>query len=77
MTTSTITQGTSSDRTSVPPPPAAATRVRVAVVAAAGLMVLAAFQFALALGAPWGEAAYGGLERTSPWGSVSQVPSPP
>jgi hypothetical protein len=68
MTTSTITQGTSSNRTSVSSPHGAATRVRAAVVAAAGFMVLAAFQLALALGAPWGEAAYGGTRTDLPTG---------
>jgi hypothetical protein len=64
----TITQGASSNRTSVPPPHAAATRVRAAVPAAAGFMVLGAFQLALALGAPWGEAAYGGTRTHLPTG---------
>ncbi len=38
-------------------------RQRPATLAAALLAVVAAFQAALALGAPWGEAAYGGVHR--------------
>ena len=42
------------------------TRVGLAVAAAAGFMVLAAFQLALALGASLGEAAYGGTRTELP-----------
>ena len=37
---------------------------RVALVTAIGLAIIAAFQVALALGAPWGRAAYGGTSAT-------------
>jgi hypothetical protein len=44
----------------------ATTRMHVAVVAAAGFIGLALFQVALALGAPLGEAAYGGTHTDLP-----------
>ena len=34
------------------------------IVAVVGLLIIAAFQVALALGAPWGRAAYGGTSET-------------
>ena len=37
---------------------------RVALVTAIGLAIIAAFQVALALGVPWGRAAYGGTSAT-------------
>lgn len=37
---------------------------RVALVIAIGLAIIAAFQLALALGVPWGRAAYGGTSAT-------------
>ena len=37
---------------------------RVALVIAVGLAIIAAFQLALALGVPWGRAAYGGTSAT-------------
>jgi hypothetical protein len=44
----------------------APTRMHLAVVAAAGFIALAVFQVALALGAPFGEAAYGGTHTDLP-----------
>ena len=44
----------------------ASTRMHLAVVAAVGFIVLAVFQVALALGAPLGEAAYGGTHTDLP-----------
>ena len=49
-----------------PPVPQTSTRVRLAVVGAAGFLVLAVFQLALALGAPLGAAAYGGTRAELP-----------
>ena len=37
---------------------------RLALVTAMGLAIIAAFQLALALGVPWGRAAYGGTSAT-------------
>ena len=42
------------------------TRTRLAVVAAAGFIVIGLFQIALALGAPLGDAAYGGTRTDLP-----------
>lgn len=42
----------------------ALTARRVALVTAIGLVIIAAFQLALALGVPWGRAAYGGSSAT-------------
>ena len=42
----------------------ASTARRVAIVAAFGLAIIAAFQLALAIGMPWGRAAYGGTSAT-------------
>ena len=44
----------------------ASTRMHLAVVAAVGFIVLAVLQVALALGAPLGEAAYGGTHTDLP-----------
>lgn len=49
-----------------PPVPPTSTRVRLAIVGAAGFLVLAVFQLALALGAPLGAAAYGGTRTELP-----------
>jgi hypothetical protein len=38
----------------------------VAIMTAIGLAIVAAFQVALALGVPWGRAAYGGTSETLP-----------
>ena len=38
----------------------------VAIATAIGLVIIAAFQVALALGVPWGRAAYGGTSATLP-----------
>jgi hypothetical protein len=46
--------------------PQASTRARAAVAAAAGFTVFATFQLALAVGAPFGEAAYGGTHTDLP-----------
>jgi hypothetical protein len=43
-----------------------ATARGVALVTAIGLAIIAAFQVALALGVPWGRAAYGGSSETLP-----------
>ena len=48
--------------------PQASTRAPAAVVAAAGFAVFATFQLALAVGAPFGEAAYGGTHMDLPAG---------
>lgn len=48
--------------------PQASTRARAAVIAAAGFTVFAIFQLALAVGAPFGEAAYGGTHTDLPVG---------
>jgi len=48
--------------------PRTSTRIRLAVLAASGLLVLAVFQLALALGAPLGAAAYGGTHTELPTG---------
>jgi hypothetical protein len=42
----------------------ASTPRAVAILAVVGLVIIAAFQVALALGAPWGRAAYGGTSET-------------
>jgi hypothetical protein len=48
--------------------PQASTRARAAVIATAGFTVFAIFQLALAVGAPFGEAAYGGTHTDLPAG---------
>lgn len=47
-------------------PDSVSTARGAAIIAAIGLATIAAFQVALALGVPWGRAAYGGTSATLP-----------